>query len=245
MCAASGGIAAVARAGPAAYDDSARRRPADREERVSGEVGLSACPANLSGAPVHPAGRSAGWNDGRVWEPCHGLDFRSGEDAPGAAMLSIVTARGVERWEEVRFEVSLGRRSGQCVGEQWTHSGGRSQACWVVVPKAIGTHQITAFADIRAPDGNHHHTATAARPVSGKGPVTDQVTEQERDRIHRCGNTTDRVWLTFDDGFVSKTTMNSMLATLARENVKRDSSPQDSGRNTTRRGSPRSAGRVT
>lgn len=146
--------------------------------------------------------------------------FAPGEDAPGAAMLSIVTARGVERREDVRFEVSLGRRSGQCVGEQWTHSGGRSQACWVVVPKAIGTHQITAFADIRAPDGNHHHTATAARPVSGKGPVTDQVTEQERDRIHRCGNTTDRVWLTFDDGFVSKTTMNSMLATLARENVK-------------------------
>ncbi len=142
------------------------------------------------------------------------------DDAPGASILTILTARGVGADSTVRFDVRLGGRGGECVGDQWTHAGGRSQACWVTVPTTPGRNLISASAEVTAAGGAARRTTTTTRPVTGKGPVTASVTDAERDKILRCGNTTDRVWLTFDDGFLTRTTMSNMLATLERENVK-------------------------
>ncbi len=88
------------------------------------------------------------------------------------------------------------------------------------VPAAAGTHLIRAVGVVGEPGGPTRRTATATYGLAGKGPVVESVSDEERDRIVRCGNDTNRVWLTFDDGFLRKPTMDAMLATLERENVK-------------------------
>lgn len=141
-------------------------------------------------------------------------------DAPGASILTVLTARQVPANGQVRFELAAGRQAGQCVGDQWRHAGGTSQTCWVVLPAAPGAAQITASAQVADSRGEMRRTATETAVVTTKGPSTESVPETERDRILRCGNSTDRVWLTFDDGFIRESTMDSMLATLERANVK-------------------------
>lgn len=114
----------------------------------------------------------------------------------------------------------MGGRPGQCFGEQWTHATGRSQTCWMVLPREPGGHTMQVAAQVTDRSGTTRQTSSTTRTITGKGPVTDTVSPTERDRIFRCGNTTDRVWLTFDDGFLSETSITAVLTALDRENVK-------------------------
>lgn len=79
---------------------------------------------------------------------------------------------------------------------------------------------MKASAQLTDPGGVTRRTGTVARSITGKGPVTDTVSARDRDRILRCGNTSERVWLTFDDGFISETALTTTLDVLERENVK-------------------------
>ena len=146
--------------------------------------------------------------------------FSPTQDAPGASILAVVTVQGAGGDDKVWFDVDLAGRGGECVGEQWTHAKGRSQTCWVVLPQEPGKHTLKAAARLTDPAGVTRQTGEATRDVTGKGPVTDTVPPAERDKILTCGNTSDEVWLTFDDGFNSDAAMNSTLQTLERENVK-------------------------
>lgn len=203
--------------------------PATDSDAMSGPVPSGAPVTSAAGGPGTPSG---GLTSGYPAESRRGIAsqapagtakvsvFGPLDDAPGASILTVVTAGGAAPKENVRFDVRLAGQAGECVGDQWTHAGGRSQACWVTLPRTAGQHLISAYAELTGPGGTKRRTATQTRPVTGKGPVTTSVTPAERDRILRCGNTTDRVQLTFDDGFLSSTTMTAMLATLERENVK-------------------------
>lgn len=131
-------------------------------------------------------------------------------DAPGGLVAIIPTARDAES-----FEVSVAGRAGECTGPTWTHATGTSQQCWITLPTNKNRQTITARAHLAG-----GKDAAGTQPIEGKGVVSKAVDTATRDRIYTCGNTTDDVWLTFDDGFLSEKTMNSVLATLERENVR-------------------------
>ncbi|GAB47113.1 polysaccharide deacetylase family protein [Mobilicoccus pelagius] len=131
-------------------------------------------------------------------------------DSPGALVPIIPTARGARS-----FDVSVGGRRGECTGDTWTHATGTAQQCWITIPEKGGRATI----DVRAHLTNGHD-AVGTQPIEGKGVPGSPVDAATRDRILHCGNTSDDVWLTFDDGFLSDATMNRVLDTLERENVR-------------------------
>ena len=130
-------------------------------------------------------------------------------DAPGALVPIIPTARGARS-----FDVSTAAGRGECTGATWSHAEGTSQQCWITLPRSGSSTSIRVRAHLR--DG---HDAVGTTTIEAKGPVTSAVDAATRDAILTCGNTTRDVWLTFDDGFLSRAAQQRVLRILQRENV--------------------------
>lgn len=142
-----------------------------------------------------------------------------GYDAPGS-LISLVATVSDPGGSHVDFTLTVPGGTGTCEGPTWRHSRGISQSCWVTLPRRPGKTTIAATADLKPAGAAAVRTDPGTVVVEGKGPVTDPVDVARRDAITRCGNTTGRVWLTFDDQFLSTQRMDSMLATLRAKNVR-------------------------
>lgn len=148
-----------------------------------------------------------------------------GYDAPGALVMTVATARGGDvdaaaQRGDVRFEASVAGVAGTCEGPTWRHAQGVSQQCWLTLPSTPGAASIQVRAVLTGTDGSVARTAAGVERIEAKGPVTTAVTGEQRRTIERCGNTTDEVWLTFDDGFLRRATMDSMVETLRDKGVR-------------------------
>lgn len=140
-------------------------------------------------------------------------------DAPGALLPMVATAHGTAADEAVEFAIDVAGRAGTCEGPQWRHATGLSQECWVTLPATAGPTQVTATARLATATTVAQATA-GTYGVTTRGPVAHALVGAERDRIRHCGNTTDQVWLTFDDGFGSEAAMRAVLDALRAGNVR-------------------------
>lgn len=137
-------------------------------------------------------------------------------DAPGAIVPAVVSAAGVGP----RSGITLGLRADagavtRCVGGGWYNPIRRtlSRTCYVRTTKLPGTVRLVGVAT-GGVLGDTRRTSPAA-DVRTRGYVTEPLTWSQVERIGRCHNSTDRVWLTFDDGYVGRARVESLLATLA------------------------------
>ncbi|MCA0438445.1 MAG: polysaccharide deacetylase family protein [Austwickia sp.] len=140
-------------------------------------------------------------------------------DAPGALLPMVATLRGAAAEESAQFTIELDGQPGVCSGPQWRHATGLSQECWVTLPTRPGKAQVTASARVTSP-GGVAIPATGKYGVEATGPRARAVTDAERDRIRRCGNPTERVWLTFDDGFESMAALHATVDALTARHVR-------------------------
>lgn len=143
--------------------------------------------------------------------------FGPGYDAPGSVVPVVVTVS--ERTSD-RVDVSFDGGAGTCDPRSWQHTGGTSVACWVTLKRTPGDNALRARAVLTGADGTARQTSAGTLTIKSKGVPTQPVPADRRAEISRCGNTTQNVWLTFDDGFLSRSTMDSMLATLRAKNVR-------------------------
>ncbi|QQS02247.1 MAG: polysaccharide deacetylase family protein [Austwickia sp.] len=140
-------------------------------------------------------------------------------DAPGALLPMVVTAHGTTEQEGVEFAVAVAGQAGTCEGPKWRHADGLSQKCWVTLPAAPGKTQVTATARLSGP-GWVAQAAGGTYGVAATGPPAIAPSREERDRTRRCGNTTDEVWLTFDDGFESAAALHAVVDRLTAAGVR-------------------------
>ena len=139
-------------------------------------------------------------------------------DAPGSLVPAVATVDDPTA-RIVTFTLAVPGGHGTCEGPTWRHPGGISQSCWITLPRTPGETTFRATADLTDDTGTQR-TAPATRTIRAKGVPTEPVDAARRDAIRSCGNTTDRVWLTFDDYFLSEKRMRAMLATLAEKKVR-------------------------
>lgn len=145
-------------------------------------------------------------------------------DSPGALVPLVATAHGTADGERVEFSIATAAADGTtipgtCEGPQWRHPTGLSQQCWVTLPAQAGAATAVASARLTSSAGVAT-TAPGKYAMTARGPVAHAVAPEQRDQIARCGNTTDRVWFTFDDGFASAAAMRAVLDALAAANVR-------------------------
>ena len=144
-------------------------------------------------------------------------------DSPGGTVPTIVTVYEVPKGSTVSISATgSGGSLVQCSGSVWQNPVRRtaSRTCYLQLANSPGSYTVTGSAVVT--------TGTVVRKVSGRtarAVVADGVaapvpmTLAAIKQIERCANTTDNVWLTFDDGG-SKAQITSILATLKRNNVK-------------------------
>lgn len=160
-----------------------------------------------SGIPAAQAAPSA-----RVTGPAY--------DSPGAVVAVVVTTSSRPDGFSLRFQVRAGGIAAVCEGPQWHHAGGWSQRCWATLPPTAGTWTITARAEFRRTGHTTQYSSYGYKPIVTKGYYSAPVSAAARASIERCWNTTNRVQLTFDDGNVSWTSLNSLLGTLRTHGVR-------------------------
>jgi peptidoglycan/xylan/chitin deacetylase (PgdA/CDA1 family) len=141
-------------------------------------------------------------------------------DSPGSTVAVVVTTSARPSGYSLSFRVSAGGIGGVCNGAQWKHSTGWSQRCWVTLPARTGTWSVSARAVFTRSGYATQYSTYGSKSIVTKGYASAPVSAATRDSIERCWNTTSRVQLTFDDGNVGWTNLNSMLATLKAYNVR-------------------------
>ena len=144
--------------------------------------------------------------------------YAPGYDAPGALVAAVATVDDM-REGTVTFDLRIPKGEATCGGPTWRHAGGVSQACWVTLPRTAGPTTMRATADLTDASGTLR-TAAGTLDIQAKGVPTGPVDPSRRDAISTCGNTSDRVWLTFDDHFSSTQRMRAMLAALEQKKVR-------------------------
>ena len=141
-------------------------------------------------------------------------------DSPGSTVAVVVTTSSRPSGYTLGFRVSVAGIAGVCNGSQWRHSTGWSQRCWVTLPSRVGTWTVSSRAAFTRTGYATQYSAYGYKSVATKGYYSAPVSATTRASIEKCWNTTSRVQLTFDDGNVNWTRLNSMLATLKSYNVR-------------------------
>ena len=141
-------------------------------------------------------------------------------DSPGSTVAVVVTTSSRPSGYTLTFRVSVAGITGVCNGSQWRHSTGWSQRCWVTLPSRTGTWSIAGRAVFTRTGYTTQYSSYGYKSIATKGYYSAPVSAATRASIEKCWNTTSRVQLTFDDGNVGWTNLNSMLATLKSYNVR-------------------------
>jgi peptidoglycan/xylan/chitin deacetylase (PgdA/CDA1 family) len=144
-------------------------------------------------------------------------------DSPGGTVPAIVTVYDVPRGSKVTISAAGGGAStARCAGAVWQnpvrHTASRT--CYLQLPTTPGSFTVRGTAKLTKDGVTRTVSGTGSRPDKADGTVSPAPMSPAAIReIERCGNTTDDVWLTFDDGG-SATQVTSILATLKRNNVR-------------------------
>jgi peptidoglycan/xylan/chitin deacetylase (PgdA/CDA1 family) len=144
-------------------------------------------------------------------------------DSPGGTVPAIVTVYNIPKGYKANISASGTRGSKvTCSGKVWNnpvrHTASRT--CYLRLPNKAGSYSVRGTAKLTKGTATRTVSGSASRAVvaDGKASPTPMTAATIR-QIERCYNTTNYVWLTFDDGG-SKTQVTSILATLKRNNVK-------------------------
>ncbi|MGQ0466352.1 MAG: polysaccharide deacetylase family protein [Sporichthyaceae bacterium] len=145
-------------------------------------------------------------------------------DAPGARVPIIVTLYdGPAKLAATALDATTGSggRIEEC-GESWRNPQDRSlsRLCHLVLPTTLGKVPLTGRANWRTPSGEKQSLRSETKSIEAKGVRSSAVGVAEAAAIARCGNTTDLVWLTFDDAIPSLEVAKAMLATLERNKAR-------------------------
>lgn len=145
-------------------------------------------------------------------------------DSPGGTVPTIVTVYGLP----AGFGATISARgtkgaTAACLGRVWINRNRRtaSRKCYLRLPLQPGSYNIVGRARLKKGDVLLRAvTGAGRRPVLANGYRSpNPMSLGEMVDIERCFNTTDRVWLTFDDGG-STVQVNRILSTLRAHNVR-------------------------
>jgi peptidoglycan/xylan/chitin deacetylase (PgdA/CDA1 family) len=145
-------------------------------------------------------------------------------DSPGARVpliLTLLRAPDGLAPEALTATASGGARVVEC-GPSWRNPEFRSvsRACHLLTPTSVGSTTVTAEAVWRTRAGARQSVRATPSTLRTKGPRSAPVSAADAERIARCGNTSDDVWLTFDDYVPSMEVARGMLAVLERNGVR-------------------------
>lgn len=145
-------------------------------------------------------------------------------DSPGARVPLILTLIGAPAG--LAPEALTAKASGEAsvveCGLSWRNPDLRSlsRSCQVLMPAAVGTTTVTAEAVWRTEAGARQSVRAEPSSLRGKGPGSGPVSAADAARIADCGNSSDDVWLTFDDYVPSLDTARSLVSVLERNKAR-------------------------
>jgi peptidoglycan/xylan/chitin deacetylase (PgdA/CDA1 family) len=144
-------------------------------------------------------------------------------DSPGGIVPAIVTVYDPLPGHKVALSATATNGATvTCTGSVW-HNPIRktaSRTCYLQLPNMPGSYSIKGTATLTKGSTTRRFSGTGARPVVADGkPSPTPMTLDQVHRIERCHNTTDEVWLTFDDSG-SAAQISTILTTLKRNKVK-------------------------
>lgn len=146
-------------------------------------------------------------------------------EAPGGTVPAIVTMHGLPPGTT---SVSItargtGGSTAACAGPVWINRarGTASRTCYLTLPRAAGSYNLVGTATATRSSGEPVvRSGSSGRAILANGPVSSGgPSPAQRSRIERCGNTSQQVWLTFDDG-ADPTQLSRILSTLSRNGVR-------------------------
>lgn len=145
-------------------------------------------------------------------------------ESPGGTVPTIVTVYDVPAGYRATISArGTGGARARCRGAVWINRvrGTASRRCYLRLPVRRGSYNLVGRARLEHPDRPAiTRIGTGRRPVLANGFASRVPMSIARiEEIERCFNTTDRVWLTFDDGG-SPVQVDRILATLARNRVR-------------------------
>lgn len=144
-------------------------------------------------------------------------------DSPGGTVPAIVTIYDPPAGYQLTLSATApGGGIVTCDGEIWRNPVRKtaSRTCYLQLPNKPGSYSLKGGAVLTKSGASTRRIVGTGRPVTADGKSSPTpMTLAQIHQIERCQNTTDDVWLTFDDGG-SATQVASILATLKRNNVK-------------------------
>lgn len=145
-------------------------------------------------------------------------------ESPGGTVPAIVTVHDVPAGYTARIRArGTGGAEARCTGPVWHNPVRRtsSRKCYLALPRARDSYNVRGLATLVRPDApTLRASGLGHRPVQADGyPTRGRLTPTQIEAVEACGNATDDVWLTFDDGG-SHAQVTSILATLRREGVR-------------------------
>ena len=145
-------------------------------------------------------------------------------ESPGGTVPTIVTAYHVPSTYVAEISArGTGGAVANCSGQVWLNRIRRtaSRKCYLRLPSHRGSYNVVGRARLTSPGASVvTRMGSGSRAVLADGYVSRRPMSLRRIRdIERCSNTSDRVWLTFDDGG-SPAQVRRILATLAGNRVK-------------------------
>lgn len=145
-------------------------------------------------------------------------------ESPGGTVPVIVTAHAVPPGYRASIAArATGGAVVRCAGPAWINRIRRLAArkCYLRLPLRRGSYRVVATARLtRAGAAPLIRSGTGARPIRASGQVSSRpMSAAAIESIERCHNSTDRVWLTFDDGG-SPQQVRRILVTLAANRVR-------------------------
>ncbi|RJK95257.1 polysaccharide deacetylase family protein [Vallicoccus soli] len=174
---------------------------------------VAAVAALLTSAPAMPAAAAA------PTVTVQGPQY----DSPGATVPVVVTVTDPPSGYAVALTASADRGARTvCTGATWANPvrGTVSRRCYVTLPRTRGSHVLAGRA-VLTRSGSPTVTVTGRGPraLRAEGVVTDGLTLAAAQAVEGCGNATQHVQLTFDDGG-SASSIRSILGTLRRNGVR-------------------------
>ena len=137
-------------------------------------------------------------------------------------MPVVVTVSGFPTGARASFDLNAGEGvQTACAGPIWDsgQADRRSQTCYVWLPKQSRSVTPSATVSIEGDNTVSQVSGSASRPILSRGEPSQKLSLEQIRNIERCGNTTDEIWLTFDDA-ASPAQVDQLISVLEQENVK-------------------------
>jgi len=137
----------------------------------------------------------------------------------GGMVIAVATVTNVLPGYTATMSTQVSTLATSCDLLKWKHGASVSQKCLVNLPTRAGSWALWATATLTRP-GAPTRVYSGSKIIKTNGTAPLLVSASVRELIRKCYNTTQDVWLTFDDGYTSQANLNSILNTLRANNVR-------------------------